>query len=285
MENSTLSDLIEKYKLPKEEHNEILEQLKTSLFPNENTTKTPSIMLVIGQPGSGKTTFIEQSNLSKYNIINSDNYRSFNKYSEEILSKYPTYYTKLTNYDVHLWGDELMSYAMQNGYSLLREKAPIDYSSIEFIKTIPKNYEIIINVVVQGNLESLLRTRERYEKEIEINNHAKLSNIESHNICYDVLPNLILKMSSLNTKVNYIVNNNDRYDIIHVEDNVLELLQKLRKESNKKAVSNFKIRIENIKNAMLNRKAPKEQFDELNKIESIYFEIVKNDKKESERVL
>ena len=34
------------------------------------------------------------------------------------------------------------------------------------VKTIPNEYDVILNVVVSGNLASLLATRERYEKEI-----------------------------------------------------------------------------------------------------------------------
>ena len=128
-----INELIEKYKLSQEEHNKVLELLKKDLFVGKIAEKDPSIMFVIGQPGCGKTTFIEESSLSKYIVINSDDYRSFSKYSNEILEKYPTDYAKLTNFDAHLWGDELFSYAIQNGYSVLREKAPIDYSLLELL--------------------------------------------------------------------------------------------------------------------------------------------------------
>ena len=131
MENYSSNELIEKYKLSKEEHNKVLELLKKDLFADKTITENPSVMFVIGQPGCGKTTFINSTDLSRYIIINSDDYRSFNKYSKEILDKYPTAYAKLTNFDAHLWGDELFSYAIQNGYSVLREKAPTDYSLLE----------------------------------------------------------------------------------------------------------------------------------------------------------
>ena len=88
MENYSLNELIEKYKLSKEEHNKVLESLKKDLFANNTITENPSVMFVIGQPGCGKTTFINSTDLSRYIIINSDDYRSFNKYSKEILDKY-----------------------------------------------------------------------------------------------------------------------------------------------------------------------------------------------------
>lgn len=276
----TLEDLIDRYRLSKEEHNQVLEHLKTSLFVNKNTTEIPSIMFVVGQPGVGKTTFIQNLRLSDYLLINSDDFRHLHKYSEEILFKYPIYYAKLTNFDAHLWGDELFSDAIQKGYSVLREKAPTDYSLLKLLKTISQNYEVIVNVVVEGNLESLLRTRERYEKEVLMNHNAKLSNIEAHNKCYNLLPDFISECLSIGVTVNYVVREEQHFKIISVKENTaIKLLESLRNESNTKAVLGYEERIRNIKDLMLNRHAPEEQFIELKKIEDIYFEMTNVDNK------
>ena len=275
MENKALIDNIGKYKLFEEEHKMVLEQLKEKLFTDKTHQNNPSIMFVVGQPGCGKTTYVESANLSNYIIINSDNYRKYHKCSKEILDKYPTYYATFTNFDAHLWGDELFSYAIQNDYSVIREKAPTDYSLIDLISTIPKNYDIVINVVVRGNLSSILATRERYEKEIFSSNTAKLSNIETHNKCYDLLPDFILKCLSLGVTVNYIVLVDKEFKIISVTlDNYLSLLQSLRDESNEQTCLNYDVRINKIKNDMIKRSAPKDQFVELEKIENEFIKYV-----------
>ena len=275
MEDKILKDNIEKYKLSEDEHKKVLEQLKEKLFTNKPHQNNPSIMFVVGQPGCGKTTYIGSANLSNYIIINSDNYRKHHKCSKEMLDKYPTYYATFTNFDAHLWGDELFSYAIQNDYSVLREKAPTDYSLIDLISTIPKNYDIVINVVVRGNLSSLLATRERYEKEILSSNTAKLSNIETHNKCYDLLPDFILKCLSLGVTVNYIVPVDREFKTISVTlDNYLSLLQNLRDESNEQTCFNYDVRINKIKNDMIKRSAPKDQFVELEKIENEFIKYV-----------
>ncbi len=217
-----------------------------------------------------------------YTIINSDDYRHLSKYSDEILAKYPTYYTKFTNFDAHLWGDELFSYAMDNSYSVLREKAPVDYSLLEIIKMIPDNYDVVINLVVTGNLASLLATRERYEKGILQSKNARLSNIEAHNKCYNLLPEFISKCLSCGVKVNYVVPRNKEFEVIPVEKDGLNLLEILRRKSNKQVCLDYGKRINNIKKSMINRSAPKEQFDELTKIENIYFEIVNSQNVKSE---
>lgn len=276
MENGFLEKLIESYKLSEDEHIIILNELKKRIFLNRVAEKNPSIMFVIGQPGCGKTTFIQNTDLSNYTIINSDDYRCFSKYSDEILDKYPTYYTKLTNFDAHLWGDELFSYAMDNSYSALREKAPVDYSLLEIINAISDKYDVTIDLVVTGDLASLLATRERYEKSILKSKNARLSNIEAHNKCYNVLPDFISKCLSCGIKVNYIVPRNNEFEIISVEDDGLNLLERLRKESNEHVCLDYETRMNNIKKAMINRNAPQEQFDELNKIEKIYLNIIKS---------
>ena len=276
MENQNLENLIESYKLSEYEHKTILNELKRRIFLNKETEKKPSIMFVIGQPGCGKTTFIQNTDLTTYTIINSDDYRCLSKYSDEILDKYPTYYTKLTNYDAHLWGDELFSYAMDNGYSVLREKAPIDYSLFETIEAIPNEYDTVINLVVTGNLSSLLSTRERYEKDLLKSKSARLSNIEAHNKCYSLLPSFILKCICCRLKVNYVVPRNSRFEVVPVGNDCLNLLERLRAKSNEQVCFNYEERINNIKKAMINRNAPQEQFDELDKITDIYLEIVSN---------
>ncbi len=275
-------ELIEKYKLTKEEHNIVLETLKKDLFSNKMAEENPSIMFVVGQPGSGKTTFIESTNVSKYIIINSDDYRPYHKYAEEILAKYPTDYAKLTNYDAHLWGDELFSYAIQNGYSVLREKAPTDYSLVELIKTVLHNSDVIINVVIAGNLSSILATRERYEKEILEKKNAKLSNIEAHDKCYHLLPNFILECISLGVKVNYIVPvANQKFESIPVGNDFLSQLQKFREESNAYACLHYNARMDEIRKRLIHRNASQEQFEELEKIENMYSEICSHGMDES----
>lgn len=277
MDNQNLNELIEKYKLPESEHNAVLELLKTNIYGDKSPEISPSLMFVIGQPGCGKTTFINKSLFSKYIIINSDDYRHYSKYSNEILEKYPTNYAKFTNYDAHLWGDELFLYAIQNGYSVLREKAPTDCSLLELLKTIPRNYDVVINVVVSGNLSSLLATRERYEREILESNNAKLSNIEAHNKCYDLLPDFISGCLSLGIKVNYVVPIDTQFKIIPVKDDYLSLLEELRQESNAQACLTYEARMDSIKKSMINRNASKDQFAELAKIESIHSELIPSD--------
>lgn len=277
MESENLYSLIEKYKLSQEEHRVILEKLKEDMFLTKTPTSNPSIMFVIGQPGCGKTTFIQNGDLTDYININSDDYRHFSKYSDEILKRYPTYYAKLTNFDAHLWGDELFSYGIKNGYSVLREKAPVNYDLLGTIKELSGKYDLNMYVVATGNITSLLATRERYEREVLKNSRAKLSSIEAHNQCYALLPDFISQCLQSGIKVSYVIPKNNEFRIVSVGDTGLSILTQIRQASNEEACANFEKRINNIKIAMRNRNAPQQQFEELSKIERIYIDLV-NDK-------
>ena len=69
-----------------------------------------------------------------------------------------------------------------------------------------------------------------------------------------------------------------------VGDNALSILRQIRQTSNEKACANFETRIDNIKIAMRTRNAPQQQFDELDKIERIYLEIVNGNNYKSEKL-
>lgn len=104
MESEYLESLIEKYKLSEEEHRVILEKLKESIFSTKTPARHNSAMFVIGQPGCGKTTFIQNTDSADYININSDDYRHFSKYSDEIL-KNTQFITQNLQILMHIYGE------------------------------------------------------------------------------------------------------------------------------------------------------------------------------------
>lgn len=273
--NEELNTLVETYKMSEEEHRRVFEKLKMKLFSGKKSSLDKSVMFVVGQPGCGKTTFINNTDFSMYTIINSDDYRCFNENSDTILDLYPTNYVRFTNYDAHLIGDELFNYAVSNGYPVLREKAPRnDGKLLNLINELisKHNCQVTVDVVVSGNLESLLATRERYESELLEKKPAKLSNIDVHNEIYESLPDFVMSCLLLGVEVNLVTRDNYLVRTISI-DNYDDVLRELRNESNRRALASYHERINGIKRQMNDRKAPQEQFDELDKIESLYLSL------------
>ena len=224
-------------------------------------------------------TFINKIDFSMYTIINSDDYRRFNENSDTILDLYPTNYARFTNYDAHLLGDELFNYAVSNGYPVLREKAPRnDGKLFNLIKELisKHNCQVTVDVVVSGNLESLLATRERYESELLERKPAKLSNIDVHNEIYESLPKFVMSCLLLGVNVNLVSRDNYLVRTISI-DNYDDVLRKFRDESNRRAIETYNSRMKEIIKKMNSRGAPQEQFDELDKIdkiESVYLSLI-----------
>ena len=110
------------------------------------------------------------------------------------------------------------------------------------------------------------------EEEIKTNKAAKLSNIDAHNKCYDNLPSFIYSCVSMGIKVNYVIPNNGKFEVINSGEDYLTILKELREKSNKDCIVSFEERIQKIKESMLKRNASQEEFDELDKIEKKYNE-------------
>lgn len=99
-----------------------------------------------------------------------------------------------------------------------------------------------------------------------------------HNKCYTLLPDFILECISLGVKVDYVVSFGNKFKVIPVQDDFLDVLQELRKQSNEYAGITYEKRMDNIKQCMMDRNASQEQFDELKKTEKVYYEMIRHNK-------
>ena len=73
-----------------------------------------------------------------------------------------------------------------------------------------------------------------------------------------------------------VVPRNNGFRTISVGNDYLSLLEKLRQDSNDQVSANYVTRMSSIKKAMVAKNAPQEQFDELEKIAKVYYEVVNN---------
>lgn len=275
MEKEKLNSLIEKFKLSDSEHSKILKKLTSSLFANFKPTDKPVAYFIIGQPGVGKTTYINGQNLSHLVYINADHYRKLHTKAYEILNAYPQDYVTLTSIDANKLANEVMNYATKHNYSFLRERAPRSLTDfLDLLKTIPAHYKIVIDVFACGNINSILSTRERFE--MQRNNgdaFVKLTSFDAHNQIYDALPQIVNALCDLNLSINLVWRKNTKtpgFNKLAYNGNknkFVKTFHRLRTTDNKKHYKNIDKRISAIKQSMLLRAAPPDQFENLKMVE------------------
>ncbi len=276
MEKEKLNNLVKRYELSTSEHDKILKQLISSLFSKFKSSNNPVAYFIIGQPGVGKTTYINTQDISAFVYINADHYRKLHTKSHEILSTYPMDYVTLTNIDAHKLATEIMCHATKHNYSFLRERAPRSVEDfLNLIKAIPSNYKIIIDVFACGNINSILSTRERFETQRSNGDtYVKLTNFDIHNEIYDVLPQVLNALCDLNVELNLIwraESKTPKFNKLAYNLNKVEFLNKfnsLRESDNKKHAQNIDKRINAIRQQMIMRSATPEQFDNLKIVET-----------------
>ena len=83
-----LESLKEQYKLTKENHNNVLNEIIRETTNNKKTSSQPMLVFVIGQPGAGKTTLMQKMDFSNFVNVNSDKYRKYVDVNGEIALNY-----------------------------------------------------------------------------------------------------------------------------------------------------------------------------------------------------
>lgn len=277
MDKEELGKLKQHYKLLETENDRILQKLLEQSFVGRKPVEKPILKYVLAQTGAGKSTLIMHllDCYSNFVFINSDDYRSLRSDAEEILSKYPLEYVALTNEDAHRQGDMLLEEAVRRNYNVLREKAPRE----DFLASLPKlpnYYKIEFDVLAVGDLNSLLSTRERYEKELALGiKTAKLSSLENHNKIYETVVKIVASKECEDIEIRIFVRGGTGETFIQVYPGgdfktAFEALTYYRQLDNLGTIKTFETRFDNLKLQMKQRNASREQFEQLNEIFRLY---------------
>lgn len=280
-----LKILVKQYILTKSEHLEIFEKIKEISYLNKVSVEKPSFNLVLGQTGSGKTN-LTQMLLKDKNIvaIDADIYKGCRKDCDEILKKYPTLFSYLTGPDSYAHRDELILDAMNKKYNILIDYAPkfeegtfIDFNILE-----EKGYCLNIYVMGVSKLNCLLSIHERYEEWIRSGKkNAKLTTIKRYDESYEVLFNMIRRFQKIpNVLVEVYKRGKDRYsepELVYsnTKENLnfscaQDAVEYLQEKDNQETLLKFESRYNKIINLMIERNAPKEQMEQLEKVKNIF---------------
>jgi hypothetical protein len=188
-----LDNLIENYKLTKEEFNSIQSQIiKESTF-DIVTVEKPTAVIIGAQPGAGKTSLQKNAELKfSKNIVvcNADNFKDFHPLADHYKKKYPQYYPEISAPLSHLWALGLQEYCkakklnyilettLQNGEGLAK--------TMESIKS--AGFNVQLDILSVNEKLSYLGTELRFEHMLKDEGCGRFVGKEAHDIRYNALP-------------------------------------------------------------------------------------------------
>lgn len=170
MENLNLEDVLKKYKLPQDEHDEIESKIQKIWLADKQPVDNPTIAIILGPPGSGKTGLDGYSSKlftdGNVVIINSDEIKTFQPHIDEIAQKYPQYYTQISGQESATWTKNLFERALNEKYNLIFELTGKNAEILNTIRTQMKGYKITVRGMAVSDLNCILSILERFEYQI-----------------------------------------------------------------------------------------------------------------------
>lgn len=277
-----VKQLMKEHLLSDEEYLKTFYYIMAITFYKKTPSNNPKMNIVAAQTGSGKSNLTAKILRENTNAIfvDSDKYKHFRYDAQDISKNYPLLYPFLTGPDSYDHADNVYQYAIYNKYNIIKETAPSAKKGLlgkETEELLKNNYDISVNVLAVGKLNSLLSVHERYELQI-INKlkTAKLTHIERHNESYNAL---IKNVSDIEKNVNISVyrrgESKNNFEPIKIYSNdanknnyttASEAIEIARKIDNEQTKKEFKNRYNLLIKQMNSRNAPKEQFEQLKTI-------------------
>ncbi len=190
-------EILKKYKLTKEEHDEYYQTIKRIYVGGKTPEKNPISIIVGGQTGAGKSGILGYStkmfNKDNVIIINSDEIKPFHPKSEEIAKLYPDLYTKITDQESNTWTSRLFEELRREKYNIIFEGTMknnrIADESITELKKL--GYTVVVRGIAVCDLESRISILERYEGQVDTKGWGRLVVPEHHNQTYVGMPQTI----------------------------------------------------------------------------------------------
>ena len=189
IDNKPLNELIEEYKLTKEEHKKIGDIINQTMLLGKIPQQNPVAIIDIGPPGSGKTGLngyaVNQFENQGIVVVNNDELRPFHPKADEIARLYPEYYNKITNEDSKFWTDDLVEKAIANRVNVLYEGTG---RKIEIFKRMidkMSGYKIIVRAMAVNELNCLMSIVERYDEQVKQKGWGRIVSATTFYKAYD----------------------------------------------------------------------------------------------------
>lgn len=183
-----------KFPIDDKERDELLAEYKEELFRFARTVENPRLIIVVGQPGSGKSTVIGLSvgEFPDENValINGDenrqNHPNFKQIMEQDEKKMAEHTDPLSRYLTKQAFDE----ARENNYNIvfegtLRQREPISETLKEAKE---QGYQTTLKVLAVNESTSVSRIFGRYERDRARDGFARYTEIQAHDAAYKQMP-------------------------------------------------------------------------------------------------
>lgn len=277
------AELMKKYLLSDEEYLVTFYYVMAISFYKKKPVENPKLTIVAAQTGSGKSNLTAKilREDENYIFVDSDKYKHYRYDAIDISNKYPLVYPFLTGPDAYDHAENVYSYALDHKYNIIKETAP-SYNKgligVDINRLKEKNYEISLNILAVSSLNSSLSMHERYELQILSGlKTAKLTGLHRHNESYDsLIPNIQELSGNKGIKEIKIFKRGIKQDnfnpiLIFPSEKYktpIEAIQEERIQDFEKTKQEFENRYQYLIKQMNNRKAPKEQIEQLEDIKN-----------------
>lgn len=253
----------------------------------------PLASILVAQTGAGKSNLRKMLilNGNGYVIIDSDLYKKYRPDAEFIRSMDATHFGALTGIDSYDHAENIRNYTMEKGYNILMEVAPSmekGLIGVNFEKLQQYGYDSKIHIMAVGDLVSAIAVHYRYEKTMFFSDdvgNSKLTDLHRHDESYKAVEECIKNMDP--SKINLYVRG-DKEDSLPKQidttgktiDEIIQILREERLKSNYRYATatgenSFAEDYANIKKLMYLRKAPQEEYMQLEKIHNRYLGYLK----------
>lgn len=190
------------FKLDQETHDQVYAEIELEAFNLTCAVEQPRVIVTGGQPGSGKSTLIENSKKDFPNsnvvVINGDEYRRYHPRKEEMLAIDDKRFAEFTDADCRVWTKKLFDTAIDSGRNIIfettmREAGPIS-ETLHRLKEL--GYHITARVIACHARYSITGIFRRYEEQKNSAFYGRWSNLESHDAGYKGVPVTVMHIEN-----------------------------------------------------------------------------------------
>lgn len=182
IQDKTLEEVCQEYKLGEEENNRISKTINEIMLESKSSVQHPVAIIDIAPPGSGKTGLngmgFNQFPNNNVVVVNSDELKPFYPRINEIAKLYPQYYTKVTNQESNVWTDNLFDSAVSGSYNIIFEGTGRNIKLLQKMIRQMTKYKIVIRAMAVNELNCLMSIIERYEGQIMEKGWGRLVTLE-----------------------------------------------------------------------------------------------------------